>query len=209
MMEKLYGDKCLSRLSIHNWFKRFKEGRKDLKEDKRSVRTRSNVNEENVEMLRKFIKKEPKSWYQRAKLSILCFILVLWRGLLARICHAHTEYREKRSWLLLHDNAPAYHSTLLTDFSTKNGILTTNHSPYSPDLAPCDFYLFGKLHLAMKGNRYADIETIQRSMTAILKIISTDEIKMSFHSLSDRAKSVVSPKEIILNKMNQLCLKHF
>ena len=77
MMEKLYGDKCLSRLSIHNWFKRFKEGRKDLKEDKRSVRTRSNVNEENVEMLRKFIKKEPKSWYQRAKLSILCFILVL------------------------------------------------------------------------------------------------------------------------------------
>ena len=27
------------------------------------------------------------------------------------------------------------------DYLTKNRIVTINHSPYSPDMAPCDFYL--------------------------------------------------------------------
>ncbi|EFN83104.1 hypothetical protein EAI_00625, partial [Harpegnathos saltator] len=32
--------------------------------------------------------------------------------------------------------------------------------PYSPDLAPCDYFLFPKLHLTMKGNRFASIEDV-------------------------------------------------
>ena len=48
---------------------------------------------------------------------------------------------------------------------------------------PCDFYLFDKLHLSIKGKRYADIEDIKWSTTAILNIISTDEIRISFNSL--------------------------
>ena len=66
------------------------------------------------------------------------------------------EYREKESCCLLHDNAPAHRSTLITDFFTKNVILTINHSPYSPYLAPYNFHLFGKLYLVMKGKRYVD-----------------------------------------------------
>ena len=75
---------------------------------------------------------------------------------------------------MLYDNVPAYRSTLITDFFTKNGILAINYSPYRPDLA-------------MKGKRYAELEDIQRSMTAILNIISTDEIKVFFNSLIDCA----------------------
>ena len=82
-------------------------------------------------------------------------------------------------------------SMSITNFSTKNGILTINRFPYSPELAPRDFYLFEKLHLVIKGKRHADIEDIQRSTTAILNIISTDEIKMSFISLLDRAKRCI------------------
>ena len=83
---------------------------------------------------------------------------------------------------------PTRHGTCLNDDErsgrprsfqkAKNDILTISHSPYSPDSAPCDFYLYGKLHLAMKRKRYADIKDIQRSMTAILNIISTNEIKI-------------------------------
>ena len=50
-------------------------------------------------------------------------------------------------------NAPSHRSTLVADYLTKNHILT-------PDMAPCDFYLFGKMHLPMKGKRYADVEAI-------------------------------------------------
>ena len=103
---------------------------------------------------------------------------------------------EKGRWRLLHNNTPAHRSTLITDFSTGNGILTIKHYPYSPDLAPCDFYLFGKLRLAMKG-KFG------------LNIIPTDQIKMSFNSLLDRSKRCIESKGDFLNKINQLCQKHF
>ena len=51
------------------------------------------------------------------------------------------------------DNAPAHQLTLITNFLTKTGILSNNHSPHPPDLAPCDLYFLGKLHLAMKRKR--------------------------------------------------------
>ena len=37
------------------------------------------------------------------------------------------------------DSAPVHNSILVTDYLTKIGIKTLPHSPYSPDLAPCDF----------------------------------------------------------------------
>ena len=44
------------------------------------------------------------------------------------------------------------------------GIKTVCHSPYSPDLAPCDFWLFYKL----RGCRY---ETIEEMKEAVMKVI--------------------------------------
>jgi hypothetical protein len=35
------------------------------------------------------------------------------------------------------------------------------HPPYSPDLAPCDFFLFTKKELKLKGRRFDNIEEIQ------------------------------------------------
>lgn len=55
-----HDDDCLSRSRIYEWFKRFKEGRKDL-QDERSGRRKDVVNEKNTEIVREFIKKEPKS----------------------------------------------------------------------------------------------------------------------------------------------------
>ena len=116
------------------------------------------------------------------------YYLGVMKRLLARIRHVRPEYRESGSWRLLHENAPSHRSTLVTDFFIKNHILTLNHSPYSSDLAPCDFYLFGKLHLAMKGKRYKDVEHIQTATTSILKMIPANDLKKSFDMLFERAK---------------------
>ena len=48
-------------------------------------------------------------------------------------------------WHFHHDNAPVYNSILVTDYLTKIAIKTVPHTPYSRDLAPCDFWLFLKL----------------------------------------------------------------
>ena len=75
------------------------------------------------------------------------------------------------------------------DYLTNNRII--NPSPYSPDMAICDFYLFGKLHLAMKGKRYADVDAIQKASTAIVNAIPKDDLKKSFDNLLDRASRCI------------------
>jgi hypothetical protein len=35
------------------------------------------------------------------------------------------------------------------------------HTPYPPDLVPCDFFLFPKMELKLKGRRYDMTEEIQ------------------------------------------------
>jgi hypothetical protein len=39
--------------------------------------------------------------------------------------------------------------------------LKLDHPSYSPDLAPCDFWLFPKLKTALKGHRFSDIVTFR------------------------------------------------
>jgi len=45
-------------------------------------------------------------------------------------------------WILHHDNAPAHDALRVCKFLAKNSITKMDHPPYSPDLAPCDFWLF-------------------------------------------------------------------
>ena len=57
-----------------------------------------------------------------------------------------TEETEKvLSVRLLHDNAPAHTSAIVTAFLKKEKVTVLPHPQYSPDLAPCDFFLFPKL----------------------------------------------------------------
>ena len=48
-------------------------------------------------------------------------------------------------WVLQHDNAPANTTLSIREFLAKKNIPVLPHPPYSPDLSPCDFYLFPKL----------------------------------------------------------------
>jgi hypothetical protein len=40
--------------------------------------------------------------------------------------------------------------------------------PYSPDLTPCDFFLFSKMKLMQKGRRFDTIEEIQAESQRVL-----------------------------------------
>ena len=67
-------------------------------------------------------------------------------------------------WYFHQNNAPVHNS--YTDYLIKIGIETVPHSSYSPDLAPCDFWLFPKL----RDCRY---ETIKEMKEAVTKVIDT------------------------------------
>jgi len=49
-----------------------------------------------------------------------------------------------------------------------HNLTTFPHPPYSPDLAPCDFSLFPKMKVQLKGCRFDGLEDIQRESRNVL-----------------------------------------
>jgi len=61
-------------------------------------------------------------------------------------------------WVLHHNNAPAHTALSIREFLAKKNIPILPHPPYSPDLAPSDFYRFPKLK--SKGHHFGTMENI-------------------------------------------------
>lgn len=61
-------------------------------------------------------------------------------------------YRKKMPFH--HDNAPAHSSAFVTAKLVDLGYEILPHAPYSPDLAPCDFFLFPNMKKWLGGQRF-------------------------------------------------------
>ena len=55
---------------------------------------------------------------------------------------------------LLQDNAPPHRAAVTMETIENCGIELLRHPPYSPDLAPSDFFLFPEMKRNLKGRRF-------------------------------------------------------
>ena len=62
------------------------------------------------------------------------------------------------------------------------GIKTVPHAPYSPDLAPCDFWLFPKL----RSCRYVTIEEMKEVVTKVIDTLTQEDIHGAFQKQLER-----------------------
>jgi len=90
------------------------------------------------------------------------------------------EMWKNGNWLLHHDNSPAHTSLVVRKFLTKNNVSTVPHPAYSPDLAPCDFYMFPKMKLRLKGRRFASIEKVQAESQQIPNTLTPADFSECF-----------------------------
>jgi transposase len=112
------------------------------------------------------------------------------KRLIARVHCVRPEFQESWSWYLLHDNAPAHSSGVVSECLTKRGIPVLSHPTYRLDLAPTDF-LFPKLKIAMKGTRFETVSSIKQIVTWELKAIWEEAFSWTFNSLYERCKRYV------------------
>ena len=56
------------------------------------------------------------------------------------------------------------------------------HPPSSPDLAPCDFFLFFRMKGQMKGKSFADVREVKKKTLEVLNNISTEKISRNVFS---------------------------
>ena len=79
-------------------------------------------------------------------------------------------------WHFHQDNAPVHNSILVTDYLTKMGIKTVPHPSYSPNLAPCNFWLFPKL----RGCCYETIEEMKEAVTKVIDMLTQEDFHGAF-----------------------------
>jgi len=96
-------------------------------------------------------------------------------------------------WTLHHDNAPAHTSHLVQQFLAKHGTAQLQQLPYSPDLTPCDFFLFPRLKKVLKGHWFEATEDIKWNSTKTLLDIPKEEFVKCFQQWQKRwAKCVAA-----------------
>jgi hypothetical protein len=79
---------------------------------------------------------------------------------------------------LHHDNAPSHTSILTQQFLAKYKMAVIPHPPYSPDLAPCDFFLFPKMKL--KVCWFDTIQEIQAKSQRVLDTLTEKNFHEAF-----------------------------
>ena len=62
------------------------------------------------------------------------------------------------------------------------GTKTVPHPPYSPELAPCDFWLFPKL----RGCRYETIEEMKEAVTKVINTLTQEDVHGAFQKLLEQ-----------------------
>lgn len=68
------------------------------------------------------------------------YYLELMSHMLVVLRSKRPDLRQNNSWFLHQDYATAHTSLLVRAFLDKNNIVFMPHSPYSPDLGPCDVF---------------------------------------------------------------------
>ena len=68
------------------------------------------------------------------------------------------------------------------------GIKIVPHPLYSPDLAPCDFWLFPKL----RGCRYETIEEMKEALTKVIDTLTQEDFHGAFQKLLERSNKCIA-----------------
>jgi len=71
-------------------------------------------------------------------------------------------------------------------FLAEKSIPVITQPPYSPDLAPSNFWLFPTLKMGLKGTRFATMEDIKSNATAKLGRIPKEAFHRCFQQWQER-----------------------
>ena len=125
------------------------------------------------------------------------------------LCWGFKRFHRKRpalfksgQWYFHQDNAPVHNSILVTDYLSKMGIKTVPEPPYSPDLAPCAFWLFPKL----RGCRYETIEEMKESVTKVIDTPIQEDFDGAFQKLLEWYKCIAAGGDYFEGDYSFMCV---
>ena len=82
----------------------------------------------------------------------------------------------------------------MTELLAKHETKVIAQPPYSPDLAPCDFFLFPKLEYLLRGTRRESIKATTRNSLKELKAIPAEAYKKCMDNWINRWHACIGLK---------------
>ena len=82
------------------------------------------------------------------------------------------------------------------------GIKTVTHTPYTPDLASCDFSLFLKLN----GCRYETIEEMKEAVTKVIDTLTQEDFDGAFQKFFERYKCIAVGGDYFEADLSLMCV---
>ncbi|PNF23921.1 hypothetical protein B7P43_G12846 [Cryptotermes secundus] len=209
MLKQAFSDNSLGQTQTYDWYKRFKNGRTSTDDDDRSGRASTCTTPENVAKVRDLILQDRKLTIQdlcnTLGLSYGTCQRILSEELNMRVSSFFTSAQKAqqvksniKSMLIcfyVHKefvphgqtvNIEFYRDVLrrlredMKEFLARNKMAVVPHPPYSPDLAPCDFFLFPKMKINLKGRGFDTVEEIQAEMQTVLNTLTKKDFQDAF-----------------------------
>ena len=170
MLQTAFGPFCMNRVSVFEWHKRFKEGRESVRDDEMCGRSK----EVNTPELAKAL-----------GLGLLCWGFKEVQGEIPSE-EASTLQIGSVAFPPGQYTSPQIHPChRLFDQDRHQDSFSP---PYSPDLAPCDFWLFPKL----RGYRYEIIEEMKAAVTKVIDTHTQEDFHGALQKLLGRYNKCIA-----------------
>jgi len=164
LLRTAYGDAVLSSAQVLRWRKAFKDGRESVEDEQRAGRPSAARTENNVARVKVVLDRD-----RRLNVRLIAKEVGLPKTDVHRIITEDLHMRKICAKLVPKNLSDVW------EFLAQNNITTFPHPPYSPDLAPCDFFLFPKLKPHLRGHHFGTVENVQAAATRALYNISSED----------------------------------
>ncbi|GFV36290.1 putative mariner transposase [Trichonephila clavipes] len=146
-LQQTYEDSVLSRCQVFRWLKAFSEGRESIEDEPRNGKPSISKTAKNNFRVRDLVRSD-----RRLTIRMIGDELDLNHTTVHQILT--NELKMKKI------NAPCHTAISVNRFMASKNIHVAPQSPYSPDLNPCDFFLFPKLNIHLKRHQFRRMENI-------------------------------------------------
>ncbi|UYV78541.1 hypothetical protein LAZ67_16001942 [Cordylochernes scorpioides] len=110
------------------------------------------------------------------------------------------ERWQNNDWILHVGNARPHTAHVVLQFLAKHSTIQIPHPPYSPDLAPTDFFLYPKLKMNLKGRKFDNVDMIQAESKATLRNLSKSDFSPCIDNWKKRWNGCIEEGEAYFEK---------
>ena len=179
MLVEAYGEHALGKLQCFEWFKKFRSGNFDVRNEERVWWDQKGV------IYYKLLKPGETVNTERYRQQMI--------DLNQALREKRPEYQKRQhKVILLHSNAPSHTANPVKETIEAISWEILSHAAYSPDLAPSDYYLFASMGHALSDQHFSSYENVRKCLDDWFASKERQFLWPDIHQLPDRWEKCIA-----------------